>query len=149
MKRLFCTQTHFILSEKLNSQFYCFMFKIPSMLIQGVCNSLWDVVLKRHALKSNILQPVFNLRDDGALMESGAACSCLQSALDDCEAAFVSAVLFFLLISIHVVLYIFYIYCLRNATERNCRRHRTFTSHQEFLVCDVLYVQNVHVVTSF
>lgn len=41
---------------------------------------LWDVVLKRRALKSNILQPVFNLRDDGALMESGAACSCLQSA---------------------------------------------------------------------
>lgn len=90
-----------------------------------------------------------NLRDDGALMESGAACSCLQSALDDYEAAFVFAVLFFLIISIHVVLYIFYIYCLRNATERNCRRHRTFTSHQEFLVCDVLYVQNVHVVTSF
>lgn len=110
---------------------------------------LWDVVLKRRALKSNILQPVFNLLDDGALMESGAACSCLQSALDDYEAAFVSAVLFFLIISIHVVLYIFYIYCLRNATERNCRRHRTFTSHQEFLVCDVLYVQNFHVFTSF
>lgn len=67
---------------------------------------LWDVVLKRHALKSNILQPVFNLRDDGALMESGAACSCLQSALDDYEAAFVFAVLFFLIISIHVVLYL-------------------------------------------
>lgn len=56
---------------------------------------LWDVVLKRRALKSNILQPVFNLLDDGALMESGAACSCLQSALDDYEAAFVFAVLFF------------------------------------------------------
>lgn len=78
---------------------------------------LWDVVLKRRALKSNILQPVFNLLDDGALMESGAACSCLQSALDDYEAAFVSAVLFFLIISIHVVLYIF-LYLLSEKCNR-------------------------------
>lgn len=73
--------------------------------------------MKRRALKSNILQPVFNLLDDGALMESGAACSCLQSALDDYEAAFVSAVLFFLIISIHVVLYLLSEKCNREKLQ--------------------------------